>query len=446
LAISFFSTFPLLATILDKPLMMSAVGVGPLLSDAGRHYTYLAFDQAWISTVRDIDSRELMLSLCLDKTRIKVTADPAHLIIPSYRESVMKLIESEGFSPSGERFIAVALRNWDIGVEQEKWSREVANALDSIIERHKAEVLFLPFQRADEQSTDDYAISKSVRSLMRNQRRTFVLERDYTPEERIGIFAHCDIVLGMRLHSIILAANAQVPVLGLVYDPKVRNVMRQLGCEEYAIDLSAATAVDLLRLFEDAYRNCRKISAKLQSASQTLRQLANQNAALALELLDNPARYKPVLSRETVDLLKGTTIKLAIRAETNIQTIQILQREREEVREHHQSEKEQVVNQLTARLTKQEQILESLSARMREQEQEIQTLASQFAKAEQDARDLSLQLATKERDAQVLLQQMATKERDAQVLLQQMATKERDANFLSAQLSAKDYELRKITN
>jgi polysaccharide pyruvyl transferase CsaB len=419
-SISFYSAFPLLATLLDKPLMLFAIGVGPLMSDAGRKYTYFAFDQAWVSTVRDIESKESLLSPCLDETRIKVTADPAYLITPSPKERAMDLLESEGYSSSGEWLIGVSLRKWDIGVQQDKWTREVANALDIMIERYKAKVVFLPFQRASEKLTDDYAISTSVRSLMRNQSQTFTLEKDYTVEETAGILAQCNIVLGMRLHSIIFAANAGVPVLGLVYDPKVRNVMCQLGCEKYAMDLSATNAVELLRLFENAYRNHEKISATLQSATESLRQLAKENAILALDLLDNPARYRPVLSREILDLLKGTTLRLALRAETNNQIIDALERTKEvEVRDltRQQAEKEQAVNQLTVQLAEkeqaanqltvqlaeqrravnqltvqlaeQEQILQSLSARMSEQEQEIQTLSSQVAEAEQTARDLS---------------------------------------------------------
>src|SRR5687767_12012981 len=37
-SLGFYSAFPLLATLLDKPLMLLAIGVGPLMSGAGRKY------------------------------------------------------------------------------------------------------------------------------------------------------------------------------------------------------------------------------------------------------------------------------------------------------------------------------------------------------------------------------------------------------------------------
>jgi polysaccharide pyruvyl transferase WcaK-like protein len=118
--ISFYSAFPLLATLLDKPLMLFAIGVGPLLSDAARHYTHLAFEQASVATVRDQESKDLMLSLGVDDTAIQVTADPAFLITPPAAEGVEELLAAEGLSPSGQWLVGVALRPWQIGVDQQR--------------------------------------------------------------------------------------------------------------------------------------------------------------------------------------------------------------------------------------------------------------------------------------------------------------------------------------
>ena len=38
-----------------------------------------------------------------------------------------------------------------------------------------------------------------------------------------------DLLVGMRLHSLILALKSGVPVVGLSYDPKVRSVLREFN-------------------------------------------------------------------------------------------------------------------------------------------------------------------------------------------------------------------------
>src|SRR5947207_2183494 len=51
--ISFCAGYCLLATLLNMPLMIYAVGVGPLLTETGRSFTRFAFEQSSAATVRD---------------------------------------------------------------------------------------------------------------------------------------------------------------------------------------------------------------------------------------------------------------------------------------------------------------------------------------------------------------------------------------------------------
>ncbi|HUJ77127.1 MAG TPA: polysaccharide pyruvyl transferase family protein, partial [bacterium] len=51
--IPFYSSFPLLSSLLEKPMMVYAAGVGPLRSEGGKELTRLAFELASTATVRD---------------------------------------------------------------------------------------------------------------------------------------------------------------------------------------------------------------------------------------------------------------------------------------------------------------------------------------------------------------------------------------------------------
>src|SRR3990172_8284700 len=75
--IAFFGGIPLLASLLDKPMMMYAVGVGPLFSDVGQAHTRAAFDAATFITVRDAESKRLLELIGVPPERVRVTADPA---------------------------------------------------------------------------------------------------------------------------------------------------------------------------------------------------------------------------------------------------------------------------------------------------------------------------------------------------------------------------------
>ena len=48
--------------------------------------------------------------------------------------------------------------------------------------------------------------------------RDRIVGEDWSPAQITGLLRCCDMVVGMRLHSLILAAGAYVPSIGLCYD------------------------------------------------------------------------------------------------------------------------------------------------------------------------------------------------------------------------------------
>src|SRR5690606_28403243 len=44
----------------------------------------------------------------------------------------------------------------------------------------------------------------------------------------------CDLLIGMRLHSLIYAASQEVPLIGISYDPKIDQFLHRLGMEATA--------------------------------------------------------------------------------------------------------------------------------------------------------------------------------------------------------------------
>jgi hypothetical protein len=59
----------------------------------------------------------------------------------------------------------------------------------------------------------------------------------------MAVQSAADVVIGMRLHSVIMAAAAGVPVVALAYDPKVVNTMKALGADRMTLDLDDVGAL-----------------------------------------------------------------------------------------------------------------------------------------------------------------------------------------------------------
>lgn len=284
---SFYGGFPLLAKLNDKPCMIYSVGVGPLRSEEGQALTRMAFDLADLAIVRDDESRKLVESLGADCGVIRVSVDAA-FNLPTPRQEPLAAfarIRAERDAP----IIGACLRNWDVDISPEEWQRQVAAAFDQFIENHRVHMVFVPLQVLPEKDeTNDLLVAEKVLALMHNSGSVTVARNNCSIDETAGLFAQCDLVVGMRLHSLIFALMEGVPSVGIVYDPKVRNTMSRLGMEQYAIDLAKLTSQNLYQTMGRAWNNRKQIRDELEDKVKELRSLAAEDARLAIRLLDKP--------------------------------------------------------------------------------------------------------------------------------------------------------------
>jgi polysaccharide pyruvyl transferase CsaB len=305
IGIAFYSSIALLASIHKIPLMLYAVGVGPLLTEEGKLYVQAIADQAAVITVRDPESKEQLLALGISSDRIIITIDPAYSSI-----FAMEVDEIAGKEIQGDPILAVALRNWNIGVDSSQWETEVAFAIDDFLENHlSGHAVFVPFQELNEELLDDFGLAERIRHKLKHSARASVLEKSSTIQRKIAVIAQSDLVLGMRLHALIIAIKNKIPMVGLIYDPKIKNTMTRIGLEEYAIKLSDVTVMSLSYLLDKAYKNRESLTNQLKEISFQLESEASKNAIFAIELMKTG--FSPNLQQKSMDLLAKTTINLS---------------------------------------------------------------------------------------------------------------------------------------
>ena len=90
-------------------------------------------------------------------------------------------------------------------------------------------------------------------------------------------------VVSMRLHGLIFAAGHGVPLVGIVYDPKVSSFLRYIG-QELHIELSEVTAAKLIGYIDRALRQGN--SENQTAAVERLRELEKVNRGVLRELLE----------------------------------------------------------------------------------------------------------------------------------------------------------------
>ena len=284
--ITFYAGPAILAALSGKPLALHGLGFGPLSSPESRRLAKAVAESASSLSVREEASRRLLMEEGVAGSRIRVSADPAFLldIEPLRPDGVLSAAGVEPRAP----LAGVALRDWSLDGDPAVWEKETAAALDLFLEQTGGSILFVPLQRGTRAVEDDVAVAGRVRARLRNAERALVLGDVGPAAETASLLAGCDFIVGMRLHSLVFAAAAGVPAVGLAYDPKVSLLLERLGCADLGLPLRAVNAAELLDRMMRALEAGPERRARIREASGRLRVQAQADLEHLAVLLEHP--------------------------------------------------------------------------------------------------------------------------------------------------------------
>jgi len=289
-ALSYYCGIPWLASRLGKSVMLYAVGVGPLLYPASRDLTRDAALAADAITVRDAESAAILRGLAGEDLDVEITADAVWQLFPAEGERRERLLADAGIA--GRRWLGVAVRNWNVGVDQARWEAELLAGIGPFAARHDLGVLFLPFQHAETGLQNDVDLARRLSGRLRDVPTT-VLETPWPPEELAAVLGACELVLAMRLHSLIFACMTGTPFVALDYDPKVPLHARMLDAAPPVLPVGELSADRLRAALERVWSGREDWSRQGRALAATMRKRAARNDELASTLLDRAERALP---------------------------------------------------------------------------------------------------------------------------------------------------------
>jgi polysaccharide pyruvyl transferase CsaB len=207
---------------LSIPVVTWAVGAGPLRRTEDRELVGQVLQQVDLVTVRDRSSQLLLEDSGVSR-EIHVTADPGFLLRPE--EFTDQMLAREGIDLA-RPLVGISLREPGPAapeLEVERCHQLIADVVDFIICRTGATVLFLPMERSD--LREAYGVAARVDQVDQIRFVTGI----YSASQVRGLVGRLDLAVGMRLHFLLFAASAQVPLVGLTYGSKVAELMREIG-------------------------------------------------------------------------------------------------------------------------------------------------------------------------------------------------------------------------
>ena len=86
---------------------------------------------------------------------------------------------------------------------------------------------------------------------MASDRNVYSINENIDAYECASLYENAAVALCTRLHANVFAAMHDVPVIGINYNPKVREFHRWLGTEKYVLELDELKPDNLVRLVND---------------------------------------------------------------------------------------------------------------------------------------------------------------------------------------------------
>ena len=179
----------------------------------------------------------------MDKPKISITADPA-FTLNTDSDILCKNILFEEDIPEGRKLVGYCIRKWP---EDGHAAEELSKIADYVTEKYHTIPIFIPMHHPF-----DIEAANLITSKMKN--KAHVISTKYTVSEIMQLISRLDLLIGMRLHSLIFAVKLGVPVVGISYEPKVDGFLDLIG-QKADINIKNINFQDFKKKVDEIWEN-----------------------------------------------------------------------------------------------------------------------------------------------------------------------------------------------
>ncbi len=281
-------SFLRMAKMLGVPVVCCGVGALPIEKPLQRALARSALNSLDLITLRDPDSMKRLAELGATSVPTKLTADLAFLLLPKLHGDHLTGVKGDngasitvGINVRSQDPMYRFYSQWD----EEQFLETVTGTCNMLIEELDAHILFLPMEtcgRGKEYHHHifDDMLGRRVQENIGRKDRFSMLEKEYAPDELKGLLSHLDLLIAMRLHTLLIASDQGIPMVAFDYAPKLRSFMASIGREDYLIpteDLNVSTIMTTIRkaMSDQGWRDREKVQALYLRSQENIRLIVN---------------------------------------------------------------------------------------------------------------------------------------------------------------------------
>ena len=262
------------AKFLGCKVQMYGCGIGPVTRESHRRLAARIINRSVdVITLREPDSLSELQAMGITRPRALLTADPALILPAASNDTVDSAMLSAGI-PTHGNYICFTLRLW-------KGFAENVGAISAAAEYAYHTYGLIPIFLSVENRTDPNAARLAAKNITVPH---YFFDSHHDAGTIIGILSRMQAVVSMRLHTLIFAAGHGIPLVGIVYDPKVSAFLRYIG-QDLFIDLDKLNKTDLCAMIDAAVEKGKHPEAQAQAVEQLL-SIEGKNRETAKELLE----------------------------------------------------------------------------------------------------------------------------------------------------------------
>ncbi len=273
-----------LGILLHKKVFIYSQGIGPILSKWNRRLTAWTLKRADGIVVRDKASKELLVEIGLSASNIYVTTDPVLRIPKADLQKGCSILEKEGITLNENKItVGFAIRERKIN---SCFVNELCTSIQRLIAEKDAQIVLIPFHYSE-----DMAVIREIEKRMEGE--VGCIKHKYLTEEMMSIIGNMDVLVGVRLHSIIHAAVMDVPIIAVSYDPKINSFM-------HSIDMKAMSSIYdfksdfFMEEFDKTIQNQDEIRERVRKRTKELLTKLDTNEELILSIMEERKERPPV--------------------------------------------------------------------------------------------------------------------------------------------------------
>ena len=259
-------------------VLMYGCGIGPVNHPQDIAWTRRVLNKYVDAiTLREDSSLKELQNFGVTEPEIVLASDPALTLQRAGDDAIDELMHSLGLDPQGS-YLGLCIRNWP-GFEEKV--PVFAAAIRYAQQQYGLTPVFISIDhRGDSMAAD------RILSHLDNGNDLCVIRSPLSTEMTLGLMSRMQAVISMRLHGLIFAAGQGIPLVGIVYDPKVNAFLKYMGQDLYE-NLNSITEETLCAYLDQALA-LRQDRAALEQAVAHLRTIEQNNSDTLLKLLQTP--------------------------------------------------------------------------------------------------------------------------------------------------------------